>query len=147
MINWTKKLLHKAWKKIDKDDVLSEYNQSGFDLFKMTLYNDDTIKFLSPRNTDKMYIVTKEYILNNEINTFVLFEHSMSNESKLSIINHEYKYDFLIPKKTSNIMKNMFEDKVEDDRNKMEQEIMGNINNGILLVLEDFKKRLENTEV
>lgn len=136
---------HKAWKKIDRDDVLSEVNQLGFDIFKITLYDDNNVKYLSPKNTDKMYIVTKQYVMSKDISTFIVFEHSQgNNSSKLTIVNHDYKYDFDIPSKTADIMKDMFENKVEADRNSMEKEILSNITMSLAIVLADFKDKLAN---
>ena len=135
----------RAWKKLDKDDILSEVNQLGFDIFKITLYDDNNVKYLSPKNANKMYIVTKQYVMSRDISTFIVFEFSQgNNSSRLTIVNHDYKYDFDIPSKTAGIMKDMFEDKVEDDRNTMEKEILSNITMSLAIVLSDFKNKLEN---
>jgi len=133
----------KVWKKIDKDDVLSDINQVALDIFKIALNDDNNIKFLSPKSLNKMYIVPKNYLLNADISIFVIFEYSYSRDSNLIIVNHRYKYTFDIPQKTSEMMKEMFENKVEDDRKTMETNIMNNINSSLLIVLSEFKNNLE----
>ncbi len=140
---WVKRGIYRLWKKIDKDDVLSEVNRLGFDIFKITLNDDNNIKFLSPKSSDKMYIVNKQYVIDKNINTFIVFQHAENGNSKLTIVNHDYRYDFEMPGKTSDIMKDLFEDKVEEDRNKMEVEIMSNITASLEIVLADFKIQLE----
>lgn len=134
------RLFYKLWKKIDKDDVLTEVEQLAFDIFSICLYNDDNIRYLCSNSSDKKYIVTKSYIINNDIKTFIIFEF---NSNRITIVNHEFRYDILLPNKTCTIMNNMFNDKVEKDREKMEKEILNNITQSLDIVLKQFKNELE----
>jgi hypothetical protein len=138
LYHWFNKETMTLWKKIDKDDVLTDIEQVGLEIFKIALKDDNNIKFLSPRSFNKMYIVPKDYLLNKDISIFVVFEYSNSRNSNLTIVNHEYKYPFEMPEKTSAIMKEMFEDKVEEDREKMEKNIMKNILSHTYLKMFDF---------
>lgn len=59
-------IFKKIWKKIDQDDVLTEVEQLAFDIFKVSLYCEDNIRYLN-LNEAKKYIVTKTFILNKEV--------------------------------------------------------------------------------
>jgi hypothetical protein len=80
--------------------------------------------------------------LEKDVSTFILLE-----SGKLTIINHQYRYDVDIPEKTSQKMNRMFDDKVEQDRTEMEKEILGNITSSLQIVLADFKGKLEETRI
>lgn len=132
------KNLKKIWKKIDKDDILNASQQLAFDIFKICLYDENNIRYLNSRNSYKKYIVTKNYVTDKDISTFILLE-----STKITIVNHQYRYDIIMPEKTAIKMNNMFDDKVEEDRNKMEQEILSNITQSLEIVLSKFKEKLE----
>jgi len=138
-VNFFSKLFKKAWKKIDKDDVLTPAQQLAFDIFKICLYDENNIRYLNARNSFKKYIVTKRYVTDKDISTFILLE-----ERKLTIVNHQYRYDINMPQKTSDIMQNMFHDKVEQERSNMEKEILSNITQSLEIVLSQFKEKLES---
>lgn len=131
-----KNFLKKIWKKIDKDDVLTEVEQLAFDIFEVSLFSEDNIRYL---NSHKKYILTKSYVLNKEVNTFIILN---SGANKLTIVNHQYKYDISMPTKTCEIMEVMFMKKVDEEREKMENEILSNIAQSLEIVLKDFKKKL-----
>jgi hypothetical protein len=136
--NLFSKLFKKAWKKIDKDDILTPAQQLAFDIFKICLYDENNIRYLNAKNSLKKYIVTKRYVTDKDISTFILLE-----ERKLTIVNHQYRYDIDMPQKTSDIMQNMFHDKVEEERSNMEKEILSNITQSLEIVLSQFKEKLE----
>jgi len=142
-IKRTKKKIQKTWKHFYKDDVLNDYTQAGFDIFKYTLLDNNNVKYLSPKEINKMYIVTKEYVANKDISTFIVFEYNKERYSKLTTVNHEYKYDYEIPSKTADIMKDMFDNKVEEDREAMEAEILSNITSSIQHLVQRYKSKLE----
>jgi len=134
---------NKIIKQFDKDDVLDPYTQAGVDIFKYTLMDNNNVKYLSPKEVIKMYIVTKEYVMNKDISTFIIFEYNPQRHSKLTTVNYQYRYDYEIPSKTSDIMKKMFDDKVEMDRKNMENEILNNITSSIQILVAKYKSKLE----
>lgn len=139
--NFFLKLIKKIWKKIDKDDILSPKEQLAFDIFKICLYDENNVRYLNSGFSYKKYIVTKQYIFSKDIGTFIVLE-----PGKITIVNHQYRYDLDIPQKTSNIMNKMFDDKVAEDRRKMEEEIYSNITSSLEIVLSQFKEKLEKPE-
>jgi hypothetical protein len=139
--NLLSRTFQNIWKKIDKDDVLNPVQKLAFDIFKISLNDENNIRYLNVGMSYKKYIVSKQYVINNEINTFLILE-----SGKLTIVNHQYRYDIDLPEKTSSKMSRMFDDKVKEDRDKMEKEILGNITSSLQIVLEEFKSRLEGTK-
>jgi len=135
---WKKDFWKRVWKKIDKDDVLNAAQQNAFDIFKICLYNEDNVRYLNSNNSLKKYIVTKNYITSNSIDTFIVLE-----SGKITIVNHQYRYDIDMPQKTSGIMDKMFDNKVAEDRRNMENEILSNITSSLEIVLTEFKNKLE----
>jgi len=131
------RLAKKLWKKIDKDDILSPKEQLAFDIFKICLYDENNVRYLNSGMSYKKYIVTKQFILSKDIGTFIVLE-----SGKITIVNHQYRYDLDIPQKTSGIMNKMFDDKVAEDRKKMEDEIYSNITSSLEIVLAQFKDKL-----
>ena len=131
------RLAKKLWKKIDKDDILSPKEQLAFDIFKICLYDENNVRYLNSGMSYKKYIVTKQFILSKDIGTFIVLE-----TGKITIVNHQYRYDLDIPQKTSGIMHQMFDDKVAEDRKKMEDEIYSNITSSLEIVLAQFKDKL-----
>lgn len=136
-----KKVFINLWKLIDKDDVLTQTEQLAFDIFEISLNDDNNIKFLSPYSTygDKKYILTKSYLIDNNVNTFIVLN---PGANRLTIVNHQYKYDISMPTKTCSIMNKMFNDKVEEDRENMEKAILNNITQSLDIVLSQFKDNL-----
>jgi len=125
------------WKYIDKDDILTETEQLAYDIFKINLEDDKNIRYLSPNFLDKKYILTKSYIMDDNVDTFIVL-----NGNNIIIVNHQYKYDISMPTKTCMKMANMFDDKVEKEREVMEQKILNNIKNSLDIVLNKFKEQL-----
>jgi hypothetical protein len=135
------KWIKKFWKKIDKDDILNPSQKLAFDIFKLSLYDDNNIRYLNAKNSYKRYIVTKQYVTDKDISTFILLENG-----KITIVNHQYRYDIDIPEKTSALMYSMFDDKVQQEREAMEKEILSNITQSLEIVLEQFKDKLEKPQ-
>lgn len=130
--------IQKLWKKyIDKDDKLTNTEQLAFDIFKISLSDSNNIRYLSPNYSDKKYILTKSYLVDENVDTFITL-----SGNNLTIVNHEYRYDISLPEKTSVIMSNMFDDQVEKEREKMEEKILNNITNSLDIVLNNFKENL-----
>ena len=139
MTNFFKKFFTSAWKLIDKDDVLTQTEQLAFEIFQICLNDDNNIKFLSPSYMNKKYILTKSYLLDNNVDTFIILKPSVN---KLTIVNHQYRYDISMPTKTCGIMDKMFDDKVDEERKNMEETILNNITQSLDIVLKQFKDNL-----
>lgn len=140
--NFIVRFFQDIWKKIDKDDELSPVQQLAFDIFKICLNDENNIRYLNTGISYKKYIVSKKYILDKDVSTFILLENG-----KLTIVNHHYRYDIDLPQKTSQKMSDMFDDKVIQDRSEMEKEILGNITSSLQTVLQDFKGKLEEISI
>lgn len=134
-----KNFFRKIWKIVDKDDVLTESEKLAFDIFNIALTNDQNIKYLSPNFSDKRYILTKSYLLDNNVDTFIILN---SQSNRITIVNHKYRYDISLPVKTCNLMSNMFDDEVEKERELMEERILNNITNSLDIVLQQFKEKM-----
>jgi hypothetical protein len=127
------------WKQIDKDDKLTPVQQLAYDIYLISLNDPNNIRYLNSYESNKKYIVSKKYVIDKDVITFIILD-----ENKITIVNHDYKYDIEIPNKTSDKMKKMFYDKVNEDRERMEKEIMCNIKSSLETVLTDFKKKISN---
>jgi hypothetical protein len=127
------------WKQIDKDDKLTPVQQLAYDIYLISLNDPNNIRYLNSYESNKKYIVSKKYVIDKDGITFIILD-----ENKITIVNHDYKYDIEIPNKTSDKMKKMFYDKVNEDRERMEKEIMCNIKSSLETVLTDFKKKISN---
>jgi len=125
----------------NKDDILTPAQQLAFDIFKICLYDNNNIRYLDAGLSYKKYIVTKQYILDGDISTFIVLE-----TCKITIVNHQYRYSMTFPEKTSTIINRMFNDKVIEDRKIMEEEILSNINQSLEIVLSQFKEKLQAKE-
>jgi hypothetical protein len=136
------KLFSKIWKIIVPDPVLTDIEQLAFDIFKICLYDDDNIRYLNSNNSNfsnKKFIVAKSYLTDHTASTFIVLN---SNMDKITIVNHKYKYDISMPTKTCSVMDQLFNDKVESERQIMEKEILDNITQSLDIVLRDFKEKL-----
>ncbi len=140
------RMINKIWKKFDKDDVLSLTEQYAFYIFKINLNDKNNVFYLDYNSVTgeecKKYIVTKSYVLNKDVNTFIILN---SGANKLVIVNHQYRYDIPMPTKTCKLMDKMFNAKVEEERDIMEQEILSNITESLDIVLKQFKDKLEQS--
>jgi len=134
-----KNFLNSIWKLIDKDDVLTDDEQLAFDIFKISLSDENNIRYLSPNFSSKKYILTKSYLVKDNVDTFIILN---SENYKVTIVNHQYRYDISMPAKTCIKMSNMFDDKVEEERENMEEKILNNITNSLDTVLKQFKYKM-----
>jgi hypothetical protein len=140
----------KTWRKIEPFDVLNPKQQLAFDIFKIALKDENNIFYLNNKKaltSEKMYIVSKEYITNNEVRTFIMLEYTLDSIGQIIIVNHEYKYDIDVPQKTAKKMVELFELAVSREREKMEKEIMGNITSSLEIVLEKFKEKMLDSKI
>lgn len=139
---YTRKFFVSIWNFLDKDDKLTDVQQLAYDIFEISLNDENNIRYLNAIGSFKKYIISKRYISDKEISTFLILE-----SGKLTIVNHQYKYDIDIPSKTSSKMNMLFDEKVQEDREEMEKEILGNIKTSLAIVLSDFKGQLEETKI
>lgn len=136
--NFFLKIIYNIWKKIDKDDVLREDEQLAFDIFKIALNDNDNIRVLNTEISGKKYIIPKTYYQDRDTSTCIILN---SYVNKITIVNHQYKYDVSIPIKTIGIMENMFNDKIQEERDAMEKEILKNNIESLSIVLQNFKNK------
>ena len=134
-------VITKIWHKIDKPDVLTQTEQLAFDIFKISLDDDNNVRFLSSQSLSKKYILTKSYFTDNKVDTFIILN-AVAN--RITIVNHQYKYDISMPTKTCGKMDSMFDKKVEEERETMENTILNNISESLDIVLKQFKDNLTN---
>jgi hypothetical protein len=131
-------------------DKLSDWRQLGFDIFKIALMDEGNIRYYDAPNgihtSDIKYIISKEYFQGqHDVNTFIIFDYGINTNAKMIVVNHEYKYDFDFPLRTSAIMSDMFDDAVRKDRAKMREEIMSNVTNSLVIVLSALKQKMLET--
>jgi hypothetical protein len=144
------RMFNKIWKKFDKDDVLTEDQEIAFDIFKINMQDKNNVFYLDyvseAGQECKKYIVTKSYLINKDVNTFIVLN---SGQNNIIIVNHQYRYNIPMPTKTCKIMDNIFNAKVREERDMMEKEILSNITESLTIVLKQFKEKLEksNSEV
>ena len=140
-----KKIYRSILNRFDPEPELTSEQSIAFDIFKISLYDDDNIRYLNTYelgDTYKRYIVTKTYLLNKEVNTFIIL-HRETHSSVITIVNHQYKYTIDMPPKTFSKMIEMFNKKVEDDRDSMEKEIMCNITLSLGNVLKELQSKVD----
>ena len=133
----------KIWKFLNKEEILTPVEQSAVDIFKICLNDENNIRYLnSTRDSDKKYIVSKTYVTDKVINTFIIlhFRHN-----KVTIVNHQYAYDISLPTKACEELNYLFNEKVEEDREEMEKEILSNITQSLDIVLKQVKDKIEPT--
>lgn len=133
------------YKKLDgPTDVLTEKQKIGLGIFITGLNDEKNIRFLSSDDgtPDKKYIVSKDFFMNNDVETFITFiNYSMT------VVNHTWSYDIDFPKKTGDEMNKMFQRAVRRDRSKMERTVNKNVTNSLTLILQNFQKRqIENAK-
>lgn len=129
------------FKSIVKEEQLTRRQEIAFRVFQLCLYDKDNILYYSSGNTPKRYIVNREYLNGNDVSTFVILESGV-NLNNVTIVNHHYSYDVPIPNSLFNKMLTMFDEKVVEERKKMEEELLGNITRSLETVLFDLEVRL-----
>jgi hypothetical protein len=133
-------------KKIEGQDVLNVDQQLGFDIFKIALQDEGNIRYYDAPNgantSHIKYIVSKEYFQGKkDVDTFIIFDDAQ-DRGKMIVVNHEYKYNFEFPKRTTNIMNDIFDDTVRKDRKRMKEEILANITTSLTIVLTKLKEKM-----
>jgi len=136
-----KNLRNKIWSKIDPEDNLSERQKIGLNIFKTELNDDNCIRILNA-DSDKKYIISKEYFINGNAELFITLITDIDGKSVCNIINHNYLYDINFPEKTTNIINNLFKEAVKRDRAKMESVINKNVTNSLTQILKDCQEKI-----
>lgn len=136
--NFFEKIIYWINNKITPDDILREDEIIAFEIFKSALHNPNCIRILNTSLSGKKYIVPKSYYTDHDTSSCVILN---SYANRITIVNHIHKYDILIPTKTCGIMDQMFDDKVQDERDSLEQEILKNTIESLSVVLENFKEK------
>ena len=89
-------------------DILTEDEKLAFNIFETALYDDNCIRILNTNISGKKYIVPKTFYETNDTSACIIIN---SYLNKITIVNHQYKYDILMPQKTCAIMDLMFNNK------------------------------------
>lgn len=76
----------------------------------------------------------EKYIENKTLDIFVII-----HKSVLSITNGVYHYDILLTRRNSNVINKMYNDKVEEIRQELKDEIMYKINNSLTIINNKLK--------
>lgn len=122
-------------------DILTEDEKLAFNIFETALYDDNCIRILNTNISGKKYIVPKTFYETNDTSTCIIIN---SYLNKITIVNHQYKYDILMPQKTCAIMDIMFNNKVQKEREELETEILKNTVQSLSTVLINFKDNFYN---
>lgn len=145
--NKIKKFFLSIRNRVDPEPILTEDQTIAFNIFKLSLYDDDNVRYLNSFETNKRYIITKTFLLDKEVNTFIILQSDNITSNIITIVNHQYKYVINLPQKTYSKMISLFDKKVENDREEMEKEIMCNITKSLDLVLSDLQDRIEQKKL
>lgn len=122
-------------------DILTEDEKLAFNIFETALYDDNCIRILNTNISGKKYIVPKTFYETNDTSACIIIN---SYLNKITIVNHQYKYDILMPQKTCAIMDMMFNNKVQKEREELETEILKNTVQSLSTVLINFKDNFYN---
>ena len=122
-------------------DILTEDEKLAFNIFETALYDDNCIRILNTNISGKKYIVPKTFYETNDTSSCIIIN---SYLNKITIVNHQYKYDILMPQKTCAIMDMMFNNKVQKEREELETEILKNTVQSLSTVLINFKDNFYN---
>lgn len=94
------------------------------------------IKLISDPKTDLLISpISNKYYLRNEDRKLLVVLDNMN----ISIINHIFGYDISIPAHLQERLKSIFNDEVENRRQKMEEEYRYNVRNNLQQVIKSLK--------
>lgn len=92
------------------------------------MIKDPDSELLMTTTSEKRYIKNGSY--------FVVI-----NQEGIKVVNHVYGYDVRLYGRKFNNIKNMFDQRLDQDRLEMEQEMIDNIKHSLDLVLENLKSK------
>lgn len=145
MRNFLNKWRLSIQKKMYPDDILTEKQQIGLDIFITGLNDDNLIRFLNADdNKDIKYMVSKDYYLNggDDVETFItFFTKSLDGDSQLTVVNHNFSYDFDFPQSTTSQMNKLFKEAVKRDRYKMENTVNKQTTNSLTQILRELREK------
>lgn len=135
--NFFTKIFHKFSLLINPDDILTKDIQLAFDIFKTSLENPNNMFLLNIDFSGEKYIIPKSYYSTEmHKSTYIILN---GFEKKITIVNHTYQYDILLPSKTCRTMEKMFENVIIEERKKMKSEILKNNIKSLEIVLNNLK--------
>ena len=131
---------HRLWKKIEPDPVLTPAQQDIFDIFELYLNDDNNVRQLEP-DSERKYIVSKNYILNRNMDDLFI----MLDSRKITLIDKDNKQDYDnksdLHEKTVKIMNEMFDEKVKQDRAELRDDLNKNTKTSLEKILDKLKKK------
>lgn len=117
----------KVLKSIDYDrQIRSVYEKDCLIICNKMINRRDTNLLMTP-------ISNKRYIKNDELGIFIVIDGSLVN-----VINHKYSYTVQITEKTKNTILDSFNQKIESQRLKMEEEITKNIKHSLRTIAQNL---------
>ena len=109
-----------------------EFSSEKAKICRNLIRRKDSVLLISP-------LSNKRFIRNESLGLFVVF-----CDSKLSIINHSYKYDLDITLDTYKRLVDIFDHQVETRRSLMEEEINSNVKHSLEII---YQKLLSDEKV
>lgn len=103
-------------------------------------YNDSEIKSSAIcrkliNNIDSVFLIAplsnKRYIRNEKLGMFIIL-----SDNRINITNHIYNYDIMVPSPLSDKLCRMFDNKVEESREKFETEMRSQIQHSLSTILQ-----------
>ena len=100
------------------------YGRGFFSIWKRFILVDESILVMTP-------LSNKRYIKNDEHGIFITIDGNVVN-----VINHKYSYTVVVSEKTKQQIVDLFNNVVEKQRLKMEEEITSNIKHSLKTIIQ-----------
>lgn len=144
---WKLKWSNSIEKKLYPDDILTERQQIGLDIFTNSLNDNNCVRMLNipGLDEDKKYIVSKDYFIDYNPEMCITFITTLEGDSKCNIVNHEYLYDVTFPVNTTFKLNKMFKQAVVRDRSKMEGAFNKNSTNSLTKILQELLIKMKSS--
>ena len=102
----------------------SRYETDCFSICKKLILMEDSVLLMTP-------LSNKKYIKNDEYGIFITIDGNVVN-----VINHKYSYTVVVSEKTKQQIVDLFNNVVEKQRLKMEEEITSNIKHSLKTIIQ-----------
>jgi hypothetical protein len=163
IVKFLKRFKKKIIEQFDPEDILAKKNEQGFEIFLTGINDDNNVRLLNidgqleVRSDDdddvdvdvdlykKYYIVSKDYFVNYDPETFMTFLYNENKGGWLTVVNHHWSYDFSFPPKTAHKMYTLFINAVKRDRKKMETVCNKNVTTSLSIIIKEFQERQKNS--
>lgn len=106
-----------------------DFSSGGAKIFRNLVKRSDSTLLISP-------LAGKRYIKSEKLDLFITLL-----DKKMSIVNHQFKYDLDLSHSTTYKLENMFDLQVEKRRHEMEQEMTSNVKSSLCHIYEEIIKK------